>query len=496
MARSHLETQIGKFKLDDLLILNATLSRELFLKGHAFEDVEVQVNRGTFTQKVIQYLTGWGLSDLSYLAIMNSNNYRSTIPNRGDVILLNNLLGEYTNNLAQQRMEVLEKADVKAHILFGLSQKQFWYQEIAGNRKLINNFLRYFILLDQIPSKYFPKRTQPKSDLMRLTGFNIRDFSQLILAVWAYVLTTSVVLRITVSKDLKEVIPLWTEDNTYKCIRVFTGDYEFYRKPWHANNPLFFKPIIETANNMFIVSNVFILARKFYEGIYWLIREDYKAQNSQTFTNDFGDYYEKYIEEILTYYLQQHPFEKVKKGKGRQADWLIHTKNYLLVIEQKSCLMTVALKEEYPSMPTLDKYLEKFAEAYMQIENTASGLEEKGKKIVKLVLHFEKFYVAEAVLKERVNKLCSGQVKDVSNYFLIDTGVFEGLIQALSEDENVFNKIVEKKIEYESRLPPGEGREFKHIINTYYKTRSIKYLDNYKHYFDRLFGDLKEECDR
>ena len=87
-------------------------------------------------------------------------------------------------------------------------------------------------------------------------------------------------------------------------------------------------------------------------------------------------------------------------------------------------------------------------------------------------------------------KLCEAEIHDLSNYFLIDTEEFEKLIQALSEDENIFNKIIETKIQYESKTPPGEGREFRYITDKYYKTQHIKFLDNYIHYFEGLFGNL------
>lgn len=490
MEKSHLEKEIGKYKLDDLLILNSTLSRGLFLKGSAFEEIEIKSILGALIRSYTQYLTAWGLSDLSYIAIKNSNDYRLNIPERKDVIRLNNFLIGHIDDLGEKRRKTLNKADIKAHILFGLSQKEFWYQDIVRNRKLVNSFLRYYILLDQIPPKYFPQHRQPKDDLIEITGFDIQGFSQLLLAIWSYILTTSVVLRITVSNELKEVIPLWTEENIQKCIQFFTGDYNFYRSPSHSNNPLFFRPIIKTDTGKLVVSNVFILGRKFYEGIYWLIRDEYRKKNSQLFIKNFGAYYEKYIEEVLNYYLESYQFEKIETGKGKKADWLINTKNYLLVVEQKSCLMTVALKEEYPALPELDKYLENFKKAYLQIENTVSDLGNSGKVIIKLVLHFETFYVAEVVIKERINKLCETQIKNLANYFLIDTEEFERLIQALSENENIFDKIIKTKIGYESNTPPGEGREFKYIINKHYKTQNIKYLDDYIHCFDRLFGSL------
>lgn len=490
MTMPNLESEIRKYKLDELLILNASLSRDLFLQGKAFKEIEIRKGIGAFSQSFYQYLTAWGLSDLSFVAIKNSNDYRAKVPEGNDILHLNDLLIGLSDDLADEKIKHLKAQDIKAHILFGLSQKQFWYQDIVRGRAVVNNFLRYFILLDQIPLKYFPSYRKPNDDLIDITGFDIHSLSQLLLAIWSYVLTTSVILRITLSKELKEALPLWTEENIYKCISIFMGDYNFYRNPSHANNPLFFRPIIKTDTNKLIVSNIFILGRKFYEGIYWIIRDEYRKKNSQAFINNFGNYYEKYAEEILSFYLEPHQYERIKKGKGKKADWLIDTKDYLLIIEQKSCLMTASLKEEYPLLPELDGYLDNFREAYLQIKETIADLGNSGKAIIKLVLHFEKIYVGEAVVKERLHKLCECDIKDLSNYFLIDTEEFERLIQVFSEDEEIFNRIIRTKIIYEANTPPGEGREFKYIISKHYRTQNIKFLDHHIHYFDKLFGSL------
>lgn len=488
MAVPKLESEIRKYKLDELLILNATLSRDLFLQKKAFKEIEIRKKIGAFSQSFYQYLTAWGLSDLSFIAIKNSNDYRAIFPQGHDILHLNNLLIGLSDDLADKEISDLKAQDIKTKILFGLSQKEFWYQDILRGGKLVNNFLRYYLLLDQIPAKYFVSQKQPKDDLILLTGFDIKGFSQLLLAIWTHILTVSVVINISIEREVKGAIPLWTEENILKCLSFLTADYRYYRDPSHRNNPLFFKPIIKTDSNKLIVGNVFIFARKFYEGIYWLIRDHYR--NCQLFLNNFGNYYEKYIEEILKFYLGGGQFERVEKIKGRRADWLIHTKEYLLVVEQKSCLLTIALKEEYPSLPDLDSYLLKnFKEAYSQLENTVRYLGQTRKVIIKLVLHFENLYVGEATIKERINRLCEREIDDLSNFFLIDTEEFEELIQILADDEDIFNKVISKKIEYESEVPPGEGKEFKYIIDKFYKGKSIRFFDSQAHFFNGLWGE-------
>lgn len=321
--------------------------------------------------------------------------------------------------------------------------------------------------------------------MLELTGFDIKSFAQLQMAGFAWIHNTSSI-NFKVTADLKEKYPILSESNLKSCIGQFTSDYNYYRGASFPNNPLFFKPIIKTSTNRFLISNAFIWARKFYEGIYWLLRDKYMKQQSQQFINNFGEYYEKYIEKVLGYYLPTSQYEKVTDGERRKADWLIHTDEYILIVEQKSCLMTISLKEEYPSLMQLDKYLSNFIEAYQQLADTEKYLGKSNKIIIKLILHFDKFYLGEALIKERVNRLIEDHLHDLSNYYFIETEEFEKLMQVLSEDEATFNKIVKTKIEYEDNVPISEGREFIHVINKYTSITNIRYLEDQRHLFDAL----------
>jgi hypothetical protein len=211
--------------------------------------------------------------------------------------------------------------------------------------------------------------------------------------------------------------------------------------------------------------------------------------NSQAFTNNFGHYYETYIQEVLKYYLKRHQFRAVDKRDGKKSDWLIESEKYVLVVEQKSSLITISLKAEYPSLEILDEYLIKnFKEAYLQLTETVKSLKDSKKIPIKLILHFEKYFMGEAIIKDRVNKILRGEDIDFSRNFFIETEEFERLIQVLSEDEASFNKVVETKLKYEIEKPPAsEGIEFSYVMNKFGISHKIKFLESHKNYFDTLF---------
>ncbi|MBM4146178.1 MAG: hypothetical protein FJ240_07870 [Nitrospira sp.] len=485
---NELERAIKKYKLDNLLILLADQSKELFLNKEFFKYVEWKQYIGGLLQVLKQPMTAWGLADLSYLAIKLSNEYRSLTSQIEDVYRLNNLLIKVSDDEAKAKKTEVSQEDMKTHILFGLSQKQFWYQEILRAANIYYNFLRYYIMLQEIPL-LLPTHRLPDEDLLDITGFNINNFSQLLLAGYAYNYNASSLLNIKISDELKEKYPILTEDNLSKCLAFFIGDYNFYRTSSIPNNPLYIKPLIKTDRGKLIISNSFIWAKKLYEGIYWIIRNKYMEQGSQAFTNKFGEYYERYIEEVLRYYLKKIQYRKIiTEGAKNKADWIIETDQYILVIEQKSSLMTIALKEEFPSLTVLDEYLTKnFREAYIQIADTIKTISSSSKTFIKLILHFEKFFLGEAIIKDRVKQLFKDSINDLSNYFFIETEEFEKLIQILSENEDIFNKIIKTKLTYEETSPPPmEGIEFNFIISKYAPVSEIKFLESRRHYFYSL----------
>lgn len=487
---NELGREIKRYKLDDLLILLADQSKELFLNKLPFKEVEWKRYVAGFLQVFKQPFPAWGLADLSYLAIKLSNDYRSLKPKTDDIYKLNNLLVMTGDEEAKIKKIGISKEDMKTHILFGLSQKQFWYQEIIRATNIYYNFLRYYILLHEIPS-LLPEHRLPDEDLLDITGFNINNFSQLLMAGYAYNYNSSSLINLKISDELKEKFSILTEDNLSKCLSFFIGDYSFYRKSGFPNNPLYLKPLIRTDNGkLIIIANAFIWARKLYEGIYWIIRNKHMENGSQYFINNFGEYYQRYIQELLGYYLKQSQYTRISDdGKKKKADWLIETGNYFLVVEQKSSLMTIALKEEYPSLGILDEYLTRnFKEAYIQIAETGKTIGNSNKTVIKLILHFEKFYLGEAIIRDRVNQLFKDSIDDLTNYFFIETEEFEKLIQILAEDEDTFNKVIETKLDYEDKAPIIEGIEFNSIINKVAPVSETKFLETRRHYFDSLLA--------
>lgn len=484
-CKDELNLELRRYKLDDLLLILAKRSQDMYMKGEAIQETRFSKKIGgrvLFSEPIL--LPAWGLAELSWRAINSSNDCRSCIAKPDDIVKLNNLLAKVSDEKGKGTHDSKSPEEIRFHIFHGLSQTQFWWQNLVRTRRtLVYDFLRYYLMLNEMP-KYFPKLKQPNEDLLEITGFTIEDFSKLLFASYAWATTIGPEVdfeKYPIDKELTERNPLITRENLTKCIGFFAETYDYYRQDTHIYNPIFFKPIVETQTKRFIITNTFIWARKFYEGIYWLVRDKYRVQDDRFFTAAFGKYYEKYIEELLKYYLKPGEFKRIIDGGN--ADWLIYTDKYLLIVEQKSSLMSIGLKTEYPSVEKLEEYMGNFGKACIQLENTREAVKHDKRMKVNLILHFEKLYFRDAAFKKMVERLCGVSLK---GYYFIDTEEFERLMQILSYKREAFDKIIEEKMAYEDNPPPAEGLDFESIMNKIHGWEEIKFLEQYNYIFDTI----------
>ncbi|GEM_PF-2289474 len=486
MTPSHndtLDQELRKYCLNSLLTLIAESSKKLYRNGESCETVIWKRRLGGLLEEFKQLMPIWGLAELSYRAIINSNDHRSLDPKLDDLYKLNNFLAEATDK-AVPRNTV---DDARLPIFVGLPQTQLWWQEIVRNRaSIVYDFLRYYLLLNEMP-KHFPQLPQPNDDLLKITGFGIEDFSKLLFSsyAWLYSSATTDINLMKVDNEVTKSNPVITLDNMKKCLSFFSEDYAYFRESTHANNPLFFRPIIKTQSSQLIISNMFIWVKMLYEGIYWLIRDEYRKKGSTDFTSAFGQYYEKYVESFLHHYLKPADFQRINEpGK---ADWLIFTNKYVLIVEQKSALMSVALKKPYPEAEQFGEYLKIFNKARAQLFNTDASLKKDRKASIKLILHFETMYFKEAFIKAELVRMNGGDKNLLKHYFLVDTKEFEVLIQLLSEDPGKAEEIIRTKIDYEiNPPPPAAGLDFFDVIEKKGRPKKISFLEKHRHIFDDL----------
>lgn len=102
-------------------------------------------------------------------------------------------------------------------------------------------------------------------------------------------------------------------------------------------------------------------------------------------------------------------------------------------------------------------------------------------KNVKLLLHFESLNFGEGIVKEYLKNRCVKRGifnEDVfNNLFFIEISEFEELVQIISEDENVFYRIIEKKFELNDIKSIAVGKEFYIPIQEFSDKREVDFLE-------------------
>lgn len=156
------------------------------------------------------------------------------------------------------------------HMLYGLSQQQFWYQE---RYEIIEQFNRNLELL-----KYISKQVKTKIDM---------------------------------------------ESILQKVLGMSVDEYLFLAKP-----------IVKTDKGRYIIHNSYLVLKILSDGLYWVIRNYYYDIKSQLFTNDFGIYFEKYVENLFEFYLNDISYFKLNEIKWKKiSDLVIELDKYIIIIE-------------------------------------------------------------------------------------------------------------------------------------------------------------------
>lgn len=478
---------LKKYKLDNLLYEIGNESREMFINDESFTIRYIQSPYKKFNL----YQSIWDMVDISYLAICSSNDYKNKILKKDDLVFIVNEYRRYDDDFSKMKMENINEDDTMLYILYGHSQEQFKYQ---NKILVIEQINRNIELLQYIP-KTINNTLNIDSILKEITGFNFKEFNELLFTVCLIGLVTSDITNLTnlsITNTFSHINPIITNENLKKIINFYSSTYKEYRESDLKKHYLKTKPIVKTDNGKLLILNQYLLYNLLEEGAYWIIRNYFASKNSQAFTNEFGLYYEKYLEEMLTYYLNSCQFENLQEDcKSKICDWKIETDKYIIFIEQKSTIASIFTKNMYPDISQIRRYLKKLGEGFKQLEISEKRIKEKrinnDKVVIKLLMHYELLYIPETIEKEIIKSI-NGDEADYKNTFLVSTSEIERMVYALSKKESLLNEVIDKKIYLEETKDP-HGRSFSKILDEL----SIEndYLQNVKNHYSKMINKYK-----
>jgi hypothetical protein len=476
--RGEIFRHLRRIKLDKLLMLIRNEIRGMFNQNKPMSNVNAIRFNGPLYQKGKITVTAWNLSDLAYLAIKESNDFRALEPSVNDLMGLCNLFLAWDEKRSREEYDGLNNNEKKLKIFVGLSQKQFWYQE---RYRIREEFTRQVELLEVIPSE-IGSQVDLEGVCKQVSGFDLRTFRTILIALFSVTITQSDLSYLLSNGSAMKAHAALTARNVLQVTELYTGDYQEFRKSLLLENHLYIKPIVRTSGNQLLGVNTYMFAKKVADGPFWIIREHYRRNGSQAFVNVFGEYFERYVEKLFQRCLPRGSFARVRAPEsGKYADWFVYTKHYRLIVELKSSIAGLMMRRLYPDIYSISNYLEKFQEGVLQLDSTAQAYPETTRTTIKLLVHYETFYVSDGILRPLVVDAIKEKLTNTEHVYFCDIGEFEWFISILGDSESVAESILAAKIDTQL----AEGREFSQIIpritdtGNLYINKTLNHWDTY-----------------
>lgn len=441
----------SNFTLESMIKIISYWSYYIFLNSNTLQGKmgaliynEIMIGNTTIKQNVTIVQT-W-LIDMQYDIIMNCSYGTKTISENESLHLIS-LYNDYCN----QRKNNFKKSDIFMY-LYGLFGEQKKFQ----SNTFRESFSREKYILESVSRKNHTKNTYDidiANIFVETTNFSTDEHSSIILYIAiCFIISKGIIFNTDI--NTKSNSHIFTNKNILNVLSKNSITVEKIRNS-KLNRQIFYsKPIIKIQDS-YIASNYFMILSLFENSNYWVIRNKFNSMKSQTFLNAFGSYFEIYVEEILSYCSNNNQFRHIDEtNNGKRADWIINFGQYKFIVEQKSTLSLLGIKQNQPDIVSMKQYILKtWGEAVRQLSETQTALNIE--KPIKIILLYEDYYKAEC-LDELFKLDCD--LKNDNNYWLVTIREFEMLLITYKNSPDLFFKIINEKIDSEYTHSLG-GRE-------------------------------------
>lgn len=378
------------------------------------------------------------LIDMMYTLITNKN-YGSKTINHNEALYLIDLYNDYSNMLDACRIRNSKNVLLNVYGFFG-EQKRF-----QATNEFIEDFSREKYILDIISKKSHPQNIYNiniEKDILEATGFSSDDFSALMFLLFAYFSgSCHIVKKDSINIELKN--SLFSSGNFINILDTYSITIDGIRISNLKRQVFYTHPIIKI-DDIYIASNPFLLLSLFANSNYWVLRNLYmhKERDKQKFVNAFGCFFEIYVEELLNNCINNYTFEKIPEERNqKRADWYLNIDGIEFLVEQKSGLSLLGIKQNQTDIELMEKHIVKnWGEAVKQLDNTQKA--RKMKSPIKIILVYEDYYKSECL--DELFKLDNSLIND-KKYWLVTIREFEMLLMICHDDLELFKLIVREK---------------------------------------------------
>lgn len=471
----------SNFSLKSMLKAISWLSKDIFMNPSnelglfaGYRSYTITLNGKKISGKPMLLQT-W-LIDLMYDLIKFNPNGSKEI-SLDEALHLIALHNDYANCREKDK---INKNNVFLHV-YGFFGEQKKFQAPAV---FFDDFAREKYILDTISLKEHPKNTfglNIPELFYSETGFQTNEYSAIMFLLFAYCSNYKTAFKIDNLKlDFKN--PLFSIENIEKIILNNSITVENIIQSPLQRQVLYTKPLIKV-DDEFISSNPFLLLSAFVNSNFWVIRNYFCDKKEQTFTNAFGKYFEIYLEEVFENCLGNENYSNIPESdKEKRADWHLKIDGYDILIEQKSAISILSIKQNRPDIEAMKTHiLRTWGKAVRQLDKTEKALGLNN--AIKIILVYEDYFKSECL--DELFELDSSLNND-GNYWLVPIKELEMLLVTYKNNPELFFKIMKEKISSE-RTFSSNGRELLKFLEQNGITKN-EYLKEFgiSDYFEKI----------
>lgn len=375
------------------------------------------------------------LIDIIYEAINNHSRKSAKIITDNDLYLLIALYNDYFNKFGLSKEYTSDDALLQAFGAFGEQKRMQRYHLFK------ENFAREYHILYNSSAVFSDKKffVDTEKIINDNYGVDSKTHSERIYFLTSiFFIYSGVLKRDSIEDFLLKFDMSIKEDYIEKILDEYSICIEEVKSSSLGRQIFYSKPIIKE-NDYYIAVNPLLMFFLFENSNYWIGRNN----DSQRFTNAFGEYFEEYVKELFTSCLNDTDFKRIERSNNeKRADWILTLNGYNLIIEQKSSLSAIGIKQQRFSLTEMKKHILKtWGEAAFQLKTTEESL--KINRPLKIILLYEDYYQAVCI-KElfRIDE----EIENDGLYVLLTIRELEMLIYCYQNHPDIFNIVISNKM--------------------------------------------------
>lgn len=377
-----------------------------------------------------------------------------------------------------------EKSDIQFWLrFFGSMGEQRKFQE---KQSFLDEFARERYILEVVSKKTHIKNSNVINfydEFIRETSLSPKVYSAILYILFIYFFQLAPIINPkTLESELKN--PELSTERMGKMLQKYSISIEALKKGKIDRQRFYMKPFIKIGET-YVSSNPILTLMTFVNSNYWVIRNVFNKRKSQDFLNEFGKHFEMYFEEILENCFLKEQYENIEESdKEKRADWHICIGEYHFLVEQKSAVSNIKIKQTHSDVESIKTHITRnWGKAVKQLSETEKALGLT--KAIKIILVYEDYYNCECLSK--LFEIEKSLTND-NYYWLVSIKDFEILAHTYKTDQNLFFKIISEKIHAEE-TQSNEGRD----LTKFFAENGIKhneYLDEFG--ISKYFKDIEK----